>query len=96
MNITIRPATAEDAGEVVRLGQEFDSYLTSLGDDNPTSFTEETYLRDGFGDDPPSPASSPNPTVRSSAICSIIPGTMSTAAAGFSTLSTFLSARALA
>jgi len=49
MNITIRPATREDARIIEQLGLEFDTYLRSLGDSNPDFFNADTYLRDGFG-----------------------------------------------
>lgn len=49
MNITVRPATPEDAGIIEKLGLEFNSYLRSLGDSNPDVFNTGTYIRDGFG-----------------------------------------------
>jgi len=52
MKVTVRPATPEDAESIAQLGLEFDDYLRSIGDDNPTSFGAATYLKDGFGEDP--------------------------------------------
>ena len=47
----MRPATAEDAESVIRLEKEFEDYLASIGDTNPTSLNRDTYLRDGFGEE---------------------------------------------
>ena len=52
MKITVRPATPEDAEIIVQLEKEFDDYLRSLGDLNPTVLNAESYLRDGFGEEP--------------------------------------------
>ncbi|MFC1953447.1 GNAT family N-acetyltransferase [Chloroflexota bacterium] len=52
MKINIRPATPGDAEAIIQLGLEFDDYLRSIGDNNPTSFDAATYLKDGFGEDP--------------------------------------------
>ncbi len=52
MRITIRPATAEDAASIERLELEFVDYLVSIGDTNPRWLDAQTYLKDGFGDDP--------------------------------------------
>ncbi len=52
MNITIRPATPEDVETIVRLEMEFVDYLRTIGDSNPTSLNVNTYLRDGFGEEP--------------------------------------------
>ena len=45
VNITVRPATPEDAEAIVRLEMELADYLLRLGDSNPTSLTVESYLR---------------------------------------------------
>lgn len=52
MSLTIRAATPEDAEVVASLGREFVTYLRCLGDPHPRSLTAETYLRDGFGENP--------------------------------------------
>ncbi len=52
MNITVRPATAEDAESIARLEQEFTDYLVTLGDNNPTSIGSRGYLEEGFGPEP--------------------------------------------
>ena len=48
----IREATREDASAVGALVKEFCTYLQSLGDDTNFQFNAETYMRDGFGDEP--------------------------------------------
>ncbi|MCI0398851.1 MAG: GNAT family N-acetyltransferase [Chloroflexi bacterium] len=52
MNLIIRAATAEDAGAVGRLAEEFADYLRSLGDTSEFKLNAESYLRDGFGPNP--------------------------------------------
>jgi len=48
-NLTIRKATAHDAGAIGQLAQQFATYLRSLGDPTEFQFNANTYLRDGFG-----------------------------------------------
>ena len=48
----IRDATRDDAHDIVALFDEFTSYLRSLGDDAHNNFNADTYLQDGFGDNP--------------------------------------------
>ena len=48
----IREATRDDAADIEALEKEFDEYLRSLGDDTGISFNADTYLQDGFGDNP--------------------------------------------
>jgi len=50
--ITIRQATPEDAESIVRLEQESEEYLRLIGDSIPTILNLDTYLRDGFGEEP--------------------------------------------
>jgi GNAT superfamily N-acetyltransferase len=50
--VKIREATREDAEAIGALAQEFAAYLRSLGDPTDFKFNAETYLRDGFGDEP--------------------------------------------
>ena len=50
--VTVREATRNDAYEVGSLAMEFADYLRSLGDPTPFQFNDQTYLRDGFGDNP--------------------------------------------
>jgi GNAT superfamily N-acetyltransferase len=52
MSVTIRAATANDAGPVALLGREFVAYLRSLGDPHPCSLSAAEYRRDGFGENP--------------------------------------------
>jgi len=42
----------EDAEIIVQLEKEFDDYLRSLGDSDPTVLNADSYLRDGFGEEP--------------------------------------------
>jgi len=48
----IREATRDDADGICALSDEFVEYLRSLGDTAHFSFNANTYLRDGFGDNP--------------------------------------------
>jgi len=48
----IRDATRDDAGDIVALFDEFTEYMRSLGDDTQVNFNADTYLQDGFGDNP--------------------------------------------
>lgn len=48
----IREATRDDANGIYALEKEFDEYLRSLGDTTDFSFNADTYLQDGFGDNP--------------------------------------------
>jgi len=48
----IREATRDDANEVGALAEEFANYLRSLGDQTDFQFNANTFLRDGFGDEP--------------------------------------------
>lgn len=52
MSITVRPAIREDAEIINRLGNEFDDYLRTIGDPDPTPFDLPALLRDGFGSEP--------------------------------------------
>ena len=48
----IREATRDNAAAIGALAKEFADYLRSLGDTADFSFNVDTYLRDGFGDNP--------------------------------------------
>ena len=48
----IRPAIAGDAEAIGTLASEFHAHLNSLGDPMKFHFNAETYLRDGFGENP--------------------------------------------
>ena len=48
----IREATMNDAKDIGSLAEEFYEYLRSLGDPTNFQFNAETFLRDGFGDNP--------------------------------------------
>jgi len=48
----IREATPDDANEVGALAEEFANYLRSLGDETDFKFNANTFLRDGFGEEP--------------------------------------------
>jgi len=50
--VTTRIARASDADAVAALAAELHAYLDALGDSTPFHFTADTYLRDGFGEDP--------------------------------------------
>jgi GNAT superfamily N-acetyltransferase len=50
--VKIREATRDDADVICALEKEFYEYLKSLGDDYGLSFNIDTYLRDGFGNNP--------------------------------------------
>jgi GNAT superfamily N-acetyltransferase len=52
MRFSIRKATAEDAKSIEALEREFSNYLESVGTSGESSFSAESYLRDGFGRDP--------------------------------------------
>ena len=52
MDLTIRPATREDAPEIERLYLQSADYLRALGDTSEFHFDAEVYLRDGFGERP--------------------------------------------
>ena len=52
LNLTVRPARAEDANSVGALAKQFAGYLRSLGDATDFKLTAEAYLRDGFGPQP--------------------------------------------
>jgi len=48
----IREATRDDANEIGALAEEFTNYLRSLGDETDFRFNANTFLRDGFGEEP--------------------------------------------
>jgi ribosomal protein S18 acetylase RimI-like enzyme len=52
MTVTVRPIRREDAESIIGMAQEFGAYLKSLGDPWEPKFTQEIYLRDGFGQNP--------------------------------------------
>ena len=52
MTVTVRPIRREDAESIVGMAHEFGAYLKSLGDPWEPKFTQELYLRDGFGPHP--------------------------------------------
>jgi len=51
-NVLIRRALATDAEAIGRLALHFAEYLRDLGETTEFNLTEETFLRDGFGDEP--------------------------------------------
>ena len=51
MRFSIRQATREDAKSIEGLEREFSADLESLGIPGESSFSAESYLRDGFGPD---------------------------------------------
>ncbi len=52
MGIVVRPATRDDARSIARMWRDFAGYLRELGDTDNQSFSEDVFLRDGFGPDP--------------------------------------------
>jgi len=52
MRFSIRQAVREDAISVEGLEREFSSELRSIGISSESSFSAESYLRDGFGPNP--------------------------------------------
>jgi ribosomal protein S18 acetylase RimI-like enzyme len=52
MRFSIRHAVREDAKSVEALEREFSEDLRSIGISSDSSFSAESYLRDGFGPDP--------------------------------------------
>jgi GNAT superfamily N-acetyltransferase len=52
MTVSIRPLTADDADAVTMMSQNFQHYLSDLGDPSPYRFNRARYLADGFGSDP--------------------------------------------
>jgi GNAT superfamily N-acetyltransferase len=48
--MVVRPIDIMDSKEIARLYIQSANYLRSLGDSTEILFTEEIYLRDGFGD----------------------------------------------
>jgi GNAT superfamily N-acetyltransferase len=50
--MVVRSITRSDAKEIARLYAQFASYLSALGDSSDFLFTEDIYLRDGFGEHP--------------------------------------------
>jgi hypothetical protein len=50
--IYIREAQKNDSTEIGEMAKEFASYLRSLGDKTKFKFNAETYLRDGYGENP--------------------------------------------
>ena len=52
MTVTVRPIRREDAEAVVGMLKEFGAFLISIGDAWDSKFTEEVYVREGFGSDP--------------------------------------------
>src|SRR5690242_10150905 len=53
MDVSIRPATQDDAAAIERLYAQSADYLRSLGDTTDFQFNAHIYVRDGFG---PAPA----------------------------------------
>jgi ribosomal protein S18 acetylase RimI-like enzyme len=52
MTLKIREASADDAEVVGRLARQFADYLRGLGDKTDFKLNAQTYLRDGFGENP--------------------------------------------
>ena len=52
MSVNIRPARPEDADSIAALGDEFVTYLRTLGDPNPTALDPHALRQDGFGPNP--------------------------------------------
>jgi ribosomal protein S18 acetylase RimI-like enzyme len=52
MAITVRAARSGDAQEIGKMARHFAQYLSDLGDPIELRLTAETYLRDGFGNQP--------------------------------------------
>jgi GNAT superfamily N-acetyltransferase len=52
MSVIIRPCTRDDATDISALYQQSANYLRSLGDTSTFQFNAETYLRDGFSEQP--------------------------------------------
>lgn len=52
MNVSIRPATLEDAPAIEHLYAQSAAYLRALGDTTDFRFDAHAYVRDGFGPEP--------------------------------------------
>ena len=52
MAIRIRPACADDAQDIGKLARQFAQYLRDLGDQTEFKLNADSYLRDGFGNQP--------------------------------------------
>jgi len=52
MPIRARPACADDAHEIGKLARQFAEYLRDLGAQTEFKLNADTYLRDGFGNQP--------------------------------------------
>jgi ribosomal protein S18 acetylase RimI-like enzyme len=50
--LTIRVCTRADANSLAALYQQSAAYLRSLGDEGTFNFSADTYLQDGFGEQP--------------------------------------------
>jgi hypothetical protein len=52
MSTNVHPARPEDADSIAELGDEFATYLRTLGDPSPTALDLHPLLQDGFGPNP--------------------------------------------